>query len=76
MALDLEKLSLPWRTYNSGSCDYIAGAGSDYPLLLPEDEGEKCRAAVAFAVLASQAFDGDPEASAWWEANRKKRDHA
>ena len=57
MALDLEKLSLPWRAYNSGSCEYIAGAGSDYPLLLPEDEGERYSAAVAFAVLASQAFD-------------------
>lgn len=25
-----------------------------------------------FAALARNAFDGDPEALAWWEANRKR----
>ena len=30
----------------------------------------------AFCALARNAFDGDPEALAWWEANRKKRDQS
>jgi hypothetical protein len=28
-----------------------------------------------FIALARNAFDGDPEALAWWEANRNRREH-
>lgn len=34
---------------------------------------EYSRADLEFIWLARQAFDGDPEAFAWWEANRRRR---
>lgn len=36
---------------------------------------ESTLANAEFIALARNAFDGDPEALAWWEENRVKREH-
>ena len=71
--MDVGKLTpAPWG--NSTSGDYVFGP-TGYPLLLAEDSNDEGEAACAFAALARNAFDGDPEALAWWEANRKRREN-
>ncbi len=38
-----------------------------------DDDEPDNLAMIQFIVLARNAFDGDPEALAWWEENRNKR---
>ena len=42
---------------------------SGFPILLSEEDN---LTDLQFAALARNAFAGDPEALAWWEANRVK----
>ena len=84
MALDLEKLSpAPWtwvkhfpdcHVLEDGSGEVVLDDGSASSEYTPRIDagGDDAN----FICLARAAFDGDPEALTWWEANRRKRDHA
>ncbi len=69
MSIDLSKLEL-WTL--GGDTRYYAADPRGYPVLVAEDDDDIGKTAVEFAVLARQAFAGDPESLAWWEANRRK----
>jgi hypothetical protein len=66
MSLDLSKLTpAPWTYYPGG----VYGPE-------PDEVDVACCAQgntdAEFIALARNAFDGDPEALAWWEANRRR----
>ena len=74
MSIDLDKLTpAPWTP-----CRHMQSASSNAFSLLAPDGKSFCNSKtdMEFAALARRAFDGDPEALAWWEANRKKPDDA
>lgn len=68
MGIDLDMLDAPPWTIQG---DVLVGP-TGFPMLLAEDDTSHPMAALRFAALARNAFDGDPEALAWWEANRKR----
>ena len=75
--LDLSKLTpAPWEVVTDASGGHYIPHHDHFPMLLPECEVDADLAALEFAALARNAFDGDPEALAWWEANRRHRDEA
>jgi len=71
---DLSKLApAPWAVkadHEHGGLFVASLEG--FPILLPESDGPDGLAALELAALARNAFAGDPEALAWWEANRVK----
>lgn len=81
MSFDMSKLTpAPW-VYNGaiavwtpetgdGQEKFIAATGGSFD----EWQAEGKEANAAFIALARNAFDGDPEALAWWETNRRRRD--
>ena len=86
MSVDLSKLTpAPWRT--SGSKSYVLpshgepykiaqlGGSPSSPGLIARDD-ESLAHDAEFIALARNAFDGDPEALAWWEMNRKRREES
>ena len=67
--MDLSKLSpAPW--VNCGTELFFGRQrqGTRHQQILKEADAEFC-------ALARNAFDGDPEALTWWEANRKRREN-
>lgn len=72
--MDLTNLSpAPWRAVNDPDAPgWHVATVSGYPVLLAEEDTESGHASVVFAAMARNAFDGDPAALAWWEANRRK----
>lgn len=65
--MDLSKLTPePW------VADYIRIFGKDRHHVAT-CRGKNEHADAEFIALARNAFAGDPEALAWWEANRKRR---
>ncbi len=68
MGIDLSKLSpAPWFV-NPRTGDLCHGDPNDDRDNYPIDDPD----ADEFVALARNAFAGDPEALAWWEANRVK----
>lgn len=73
--MDLSKLTpAPWHAEPvDGIWDVTNGPANDarerYSVLedMTQNNAE-------FIALARNAFDGDPEALAWWEENRRKRE--
>lgn len=69
MSIDPSRLTpLPQRIVNEAG-PFVATADG-FPVMLSEFDNEED---LKFWLLARNAFDGDPEALAWWEANRQKR---
>lgn len=77
--MDLEKLTpAPWEVdgYNSDEDTWELGHpcvdknGRDDFLVRGSDMK---KADAEFCAMARNAFDGDPEALAWWEKNRRRR---
>ena len=77
MSVDLNKLTAaPWAIGCGGwrvgawknNCKVICDTGTS-----KASRNEENAANAAFIALARNAFDGDPEALAWWEENRRKR---
>lgn len=84
MTLDLKKLTpAPWEANQDGydgawqvvSSDRwtFIGVGHHPQSGRATDKDEHEAADAAFIAMARNAFDGDPEALAWWEANRRRR---
>lgn len=76
MSIDLTNLSPAPFFYEGGE---IFAGGNRYVSWLPHDSPhgheysqERRDADGAFFALARNAFDGDLEALAWWEANRRR----
>ena len=68
--LDLSKLSpAPWVNCGTELFFWRQRQGTRHQQISKEADAE-------FIALARNAFDGDPEALAWWEANRKRRDQS
>lgn len=84
--MDLSKISpAPWVAVENPQCDSAMVCYVSQETV--EDESvccagldvyhdmEKVKVNAQFIALARNAFAGDPEALAWWEANRVKVDH-
>ncbi len=72
---DLKNLPrAPWKviTHNGEFAIVNAAKNSDGSVIiwLPSWAGEDL---VEFIAMARNAFDGDPAALEWWEANRRRR---
>ncbi len=77
--MDLTELApAPWSVlYDAASGSWWIGHPNGGPMLLCEDDKDPaCVAAMYFAALVRNAFAGNPEALAWWEANRVKQHEA
>lgn len=73
MTIELSKLTpAPWEA--SVSYQQIVSADGTTVIEASDGFGVVCAADKMFIALARNAFDGDPEALAWWEANRRKRE--
>ncbi len=78
--IDLSRLTpAPWEIKaipGIPNAIYIPKSGG-FPMLLPEDDDSpEDVTALQFAALARNAFAGNPEAMAWWEQNRTRRENA
>lgn len=69
--MDLSKLTpAPWEVRkDDDSGTLFIPRPNGFPMLLEEQDDP---VPLEFAALARNAFDGDPDALAWWEANRKR----
>jgi hypothetical protein len=73
--MDLEKLTpAPWTCEEGERLAFVTRSGRCIGSF-GWWEGEDGNADAAFIALARNAFDGDPEALAWWEANRRRREN-
>lgn len=77
--MDIRELSpAPWTAWQNiptGSNDWSGKACVGGLPFLSVDRSPCFRETdAAFIALARNAFDGDPEALAWWEANRRRRE--
>lgn len=78
MSIDISKLTpAPWGVGKQGVSvygpDHCAVVDTCNRPIADDDDvsGEECD--LEFIALARNAFAGDPEALAWWEANRVNR---
>lgn len=61
----------PWEARGEGICCGLYKEPEHYLIFNPDGTW----ADTQFCALARNAFAGDPEALAWWEANRKHREN-